>query len=157
MDESVDAEIQPKTWTLSSGAVLLFVGLVALLVVTVRSAASGVSANHLLGVGGFLAGLGVFIGIYRRAHVPVSTEAWFEGTRLVVRDPNPWWKRLTDPFFGWELRLVVQAVEWREDGPTVIGSPAWAVSRGRKFEVFLKPNSDQAPALRTRLVELDPG
>lgn len=151
MDEPVDAEIQPQKWTLSSGEVLLLVVLVALLIVIVGSAASGFSGYHLLGGGFFVAGIGAFIGLYRNAHRPASTEAWFDGEYLVVRDPNPWWKRLTDPFFGWELRLVVQAVEWDGDAPVVTGTTVWAVSRGRGFKVWLSPATDQARALRAQL------
>ena len=152
--ETIDAELRPSTLTLSSGEVFLLVILVALFLVLVGSATSGLSVHHLLGLGVFLAGVGGFIGIYRSAHKPVSTEAQVEEGWLVVRDPNPWWKRLTDPYFGWKLRLVVQAVEWREDGPVVTGTPIEGISRGRKFRVWLKPDERQAPVLRTRLAEM---
>lgn len=154
VNEPINAELQPATWTLSSGGVFFFVTLVALLSVLGISATSGVSVHHLLGAGFFTAGVGVFVRIYKSAHRPAPTEAWFEENRLVVRDPNPWWKRLTDPYFGWELQLIIQAVAWNGDDLVVTGSPGWPVSWGRTFKVRLKPNEKQAPVLRVRLPDI---
>lgn len=148
-EEPIDAELEPTRWTLSNtGGVLLAVASVDLLF----EGLSGSWDDYLLAI----VCLAAFPFVYASAHRPTPTEAWFEEDRLVVNDPNPWWKLLTSAFRGFELRLRVDSVEQEESGPVVTGSARWLWWRS-KYTVWLKPKKEEAGALEARLAEMVQG
>lgn len=151
MDETMDVEIQPANSTFTApevGIYGLLVGSLAEIVVW-GGGPWVVLANCFYAIACAIA----FRLAYLYTHQPVATNAWLEESQLIVRDPNPWWKRLA-PFEGPHLSLDVRSIEEDEGELLLRGVTDGDLGTGQKYSVWLRKQEKTRERLSSSMPEM---